>query len=143
MAIEFKLIKDPDSTIYESVRIASQAYAVGDAVMTDLTSDSIDVVPATASTITARIHGVAMEAKTASDTSLLIALVTPRQRWGADVTNTANASHNYQRMVLTDKGTVNNTGSDVTSTAAIFQQTGIGPGSTRVVGRFLAGYATT
>ena len=142
MAIEFKLIADPNPTVFKVVRIASQAYAIGDAVQVDVTSDAIDVTPATASTLTARIYGVAMEAKAATDTSLLIALITPSQTWSADVTNTSNTNHNFQRMVLTDKGTVNNTGTDSTTTAAVFQQTGI-LSTTRIVGRFLVGFATT
>ncbi len=142
MAKEFVLAENLIPVEYKTLRIASQAYALGDAVMWDRTSDAIDVVPATASTITANICGIAMEAKTSSDTTLIVALVEPDQRWAADATNTPNTNHNQQRMVLTDKGTVNNTGTDSTSTAAIFQQTGILTGS-RIVGRFLTGYAAT
>jgi hypothetical protein len=110
--------------------------------MWDRVSDAVDVVPATSASITANIAGIAMEAKTSTDTALLVALVQPDQRWGADATNATSTNHNQQRMVLTDKGTVNNTGTDSTSTAAIFQQTGI-LSATRIVGRFLTGYATT
>ena len=136
MAIEFKLLTDPSNTVYKVVRIANQAYAVGDAVMQDYASDAIEVVPATASSKTTNIYGVAMEAQTSSATTLLIALVTDRQQWQADVTNTANTNHNMQRMILTDKGTVNNTGTDDTSVNAVFQQQGV-IGTTRIVGRFL------
>lgn len=143
MAIEFRLISDPITTTYKVVTIASQAYAIGDAVQ--LSRSAATVTPATSSTITANIYGVAMEAKTSTDTSLLVAVITEQQEWQADVTNTANTAHNFQRMVLTDKGTVNNTGTDSTSTAAIFEQNGVVSGSstTRIVGRFLVGRATT
>jgi hypothetical protein len=142
MAKEFSLVSDPNPTVYRSVRIASQAYQVGDAVQADRTADAVDVTPATSSTITAAIFGVAMSAQVSTDTSLLVALVNNEQEWAADNTNTPSTNHNYQRMVLTDKGTVNNTGTDSTSTAAVWMQTGILSGN-RTVGSFLAGFATT
>jgi hypothetical protein len=136
MAIEFKLVKDPDTTVYENMRVASQAYAVGDSVMLDRTADAIEVVPATAATVTTNIYGVAMEAVTSSATSLLIARVTNRQLWSADTTGTATAADNEQRMLLTDKGTVNNSHTDSGSPSAVFQQTGY-ISANRIVGRFL------
>lgn len=137
MAIEFKLITDPENTVYKTVRIASQAYAVGDAVMVDYTSDAVDVVPATSSAKTTNIYGVAMEAQTSAATSLLICVLSRGQSWVADATNAVSTNHNYQRMVLTDKGTVNNTGTDDTSVNAVFQQFGLSQGTKRIVGRFL------
>ena len=141
MAIEFKLVKDPDTTVYKNMRVASQAYSVGDAVMLDRTADAIEVVPATSSAATSSIYGVAMEAVTSSATSLLIALVTNRQEWSADTTNTATVNDNEQRMVLTDKGTVNNTHTDSTAKEGVFQQTGY-ISANRIVGRFLIGALT-
>ncbi len=134
------MIADPVSTSeYRNVRIASQAYTIGDSVMQDYTSDAIDVVPATSSAKTTNIYGVAMETVTSSATSLLVALITNMQRWTADVTNAGNTNHNFQRMVLTDKATVNNTGTDDTSVNAVFQQQGLAGLTTdkRIVGRFL------
>jgi hypothetical protein len=143
MAQEFKLIADSVPTVYKVVTIASQAYAIGDAVQWSRTA--ADVTPATSSTITANIAGVAVSAQTSADTTLLIALASDTQTWAADATNAPNITHNYQRMALTDKGTVNNTGSDQTGTSGIFEQTGIYPGgvTTRIVGRFLVGHDTT
>lgn len=141
MAKEFVLSENLIPVEYKMLRIASQAYAIGDAVMWDRTSDGIDVIPATSSTITANIAGIALEAKLSSDTTLLVALLAPDQRWAADSANASNTNHNQQRMVLTDRTTVNNTGTD--SSAGIFQQTGvIGISSAnRIVGRFLVGYS--
>lgn len=138
MSIEFRLIADPDNTVYKTVRIASQAYAIGDAVMQDYTADAIDVVPATSSTTTPKIYGVAMSTQVSTDTTLLIALITDRQTWAADVTNTAATNDNYQRMALTDKGTVNNSHTDQSGPTGVFQQQGT-LSSTRVVGRFITG----
>lgn len=140
MAIGFKMIADPLSTSeYRNVRIASQAYTIGDSVMIDFSSDAVDVVPATASAKTTNIYAVAMETVANTATSLLVALITNMQRWTADVTNVSNTNHNYERMILTDKATVNNTGTDDTSVNAVFQQMGIVGATTdkRIVGRFL------
>ena len=143
MATEFRLIADSQPTVYKLVTIASQAYAIGDAVQ--WSRSAADVIPATSSTITANIAGVAVSTQVSTDTTLLIALASDTQTWSADATNTPNTAHNYQRMALTDKGTVNNTGTDQTGTSGIFEQEGIAPNgiSTRIVGRFLVGHATT
>lgn len=135
MAIGFKLIADPDNTEYRVFTIVSQAYTIGDSV--DISRTAADVVPSTSSSTTIGIRGVAMQTVTSSATTLLVALSTSRQRWTADVTNAANTAHNGQRMVLTDKATVNNTGTDSTSATAVFEQIGV-VGTTRIVGRFLA-----
>lgn len=135
MAREFVLIADPDTTEYRQFAIASQAYTIGDLV--DVSRTAGTVTPSTSSSTTVTIRGVAMETKASTDTTLLVALCKPTQRWTADVTNTANTAHNGQRMVLTDKGTVNNTGTDSTSASAVFEQLGV-VGTTRIVGRLLA-----
>lgn len=138
MAIEFKIVENIVPVEYKQLKIANQAYQIGDACAWDRTSDAVDVVPATSSTITSTIAAIAMEAKLSTDTTMLCALLAPDQRWAADATNATNANHNNQRMVLTDKGTVNNTGTD--STAGIFKQTAVLTG-TRIVGQFLVGYS--
>ena len=141
MAKEFVLSENLIPIEYKQLRIANQAYAIGDAAMWDRVSDAIDVVPATSSTITANIAAISMETHLSTDTLGLFAILAPDQRWAADSTNASNTNHNQQRMVLTNQGTVNNTGTD--SSAGIFQQTGtIGVASAnRIVGRFLVGFS--
>lgn len=129
-------MKDPNTTEFKKVRVASQAYARGDLVMLDRTSDSVDVVPATSSATTTRIYGVALETVTSSATELLVALVNAQQEWSVESANTASANHNYQRMVLTDANTVNNTGTDDTNDEAVFMQTGV-LGTTSIIGKLL------
>lgn len=133
MAKEFSLQNDPNTTVYRNVVIASQAYQIGDLVQ--LSRTAADVTPATSATINANVYGVAMSAQLSTDTSMLVCLITNVQIWSADNTNTPNIAHNYQRMVLTDKGTVNNTGTDSTSSAAIWTQTGVLTGN-RTTGQF-------
>lgn len=138
MTIEFRLNGGKGNPEYKVLRTASQAYAIGDAAMLDRTADAVDVVPATSSTITSNIYAVAVAAILSTDTSGLFCILDSDQVWQADTTNTASTNDNQQRMVLTDKGTVNNTHTD--STAGIFQQTGV-IGTNRIVGRFLVGYS--
>jgi len=121
----FSLKKNLNEVEYRVVRVASQAYTIGDAVMTDQTSDSVDVVPATSSTTHQNILGVAMETVASTATSLLIAIIEPSQVWECAVTNTVSANHNYQSMVLTDKSTVNNTGTDSVADQSIVTQVGV------------------
>lgn len=134
MAKEFSLVTDPNATVFKVFTIASQAYQVGDAVM--LSTTAATVIPATSSTTTSKLIGVAMEARASTDTQMLVALITDQQSWAADSANAGVTTDNLQRMVLTDKGTVNNTHTDSTASGAIFRQEGILTGS-RIVGRFI------
>lgn len=138
MAIGFKLIQESAQDEYKVLRIASQAYTIGDLAMVDLTADAVDVVPATSSATTTKVFAVAMETVTSSATQALFCLINPAQRWVADVTNAPVTNDNYERMVLTDKSTVNNTHTDDTSVNAVFQQQGVVDATgKRIVGRFL------
>lgn len=125
MAVGFKLVKEYADTVFTKLRIASQAYTLGDAVMLDTSADAVDVVPATSSTTTANIYAVAMETVAASATEALFALVNANQGWVTDCTQTPSTNDNYQKMVLTDKSTVNNTHSNSTAATAVFLQTGV------------------
>jgi hypothetical protein len=121
----FSLKSNLNEVEYRRVRVASQAYVIGDAVMTQVTDDAIDVVPATSSTLVQNILGVAMETVASSATDLLIAIIEPSQVWECEVANTVSAGHNYQRMVLTDANTVNNTGTDSSADEAVVRQVGV------------------
>lgn len=120
----FSLLRDPNTTVFRTVRVASQAYTFGDAVHQDRTSDATDVVPATASSNTQNIYAVAQETVASTATTLLVCLVNPDQEWQVDSTNDAVNNHRYQRMLLTDKATVNNTGTDNTTDEAVVTQLG-------------------
>lgn len=137
MAIGFKLIAEPGTTEYRVFTVASQAYTIGDSV--DVSRTAATVVPSTATSTTLGIRGVAMETVTSAATSLLVALCDARQRWSADVTNAPVTTDNYQRMILTDKATVNNTHTDSTTSSGVFEQLGVvDTTGKRIVGRFLA-----
>ena len=114
-------------------------FTFGYIVMLDRTSDAIDVVPATSSTNTQNLYGVAVETVTSSATVLKIAVITPRQEWLLQSAGDAVVNNKMQRMLLTDANTVNNTGTDNTTDEAVFMQTGYqGTLANRVlVGKFL------
>ncbi len=135
----FRLVKENTDPIYKKLRIASQAYTLGDLVMLDRTSDSVDVVPATSSTTTFGVYAVAMETVASTATEALFCLVEPTQVWEVDSVNNSNESHNYQRMLLNDKDSVNNTGTDNTTKEAVFMQTGTvgAAASKKLVGNIL------
>ncbi len=139
MATGFRLVRENTDPVYKKLRIASQAYTLGDLAMVDVTADAIDVVPATASTTTALVYAVAMETVTSAATEALFCLVTPDQEWSTDATNTPSTNDNYQHMILTDKATVNNTHTNSTSAAALFLQTGVvgAASAKRIVGNIL------
>jgi hypothetical protein len=135
----FSLVKEPQETEYEKLRIASQAYTIGDAVMLDRTSNAVDVVPATAATTTFGVYAVAMETVASTATEALFCIIDPRQKWVTDSQNNSNSNHRYQRMVLQNKSSVNNTGTDDTTSAAVFMQTQESGAASakRIVGKFL------
>ncbi len=116
----FSLKKNLNEVELRRFTIASQAYTIGDAVMRSTTAGT--VIPATSSTSGDTLIGVAMETVTSAATSLLVALIEPSQEWECETANAVNAAHNYQKMVLTDANTVNNTGTDSVADAAIVMQ---------------------
>ena len=137
----FKLIKDIQDTEMKVVRIASQAYTIGDAVYLDRTADAIDVLPVSVGNGTPNsIYGVAMETVPATATELLVAVITPEQEWEVDATNASVVNDKFQRMIIgAGAGVVNNTGTDVAGSTAIFQQTGVvgALSNKKLVGNFL------
>jgi len=121
----FQLKKNLNEVEMREVRISSQAYTDGDAVMTQTTADAIDVVPATSSATVYTILGVAAETVTSAATELLIRVLEPSQVWECEVANTVTANDQYQLMVLSDKDTVNNTHSTSAAKEAVFKQVGV------------------
>lgn len=75
------------------------------------------VIPATSSTVRSEIEGVCNQTIAAAEalTQVPAIVVTSADTFVVDVANNSNAAHNYQRMILTDSFTVNNTGTDSAS----------------------------
>ena len=105
MAQGFTLISDPEATVYRKVKIASGTAILAGTVLDRVRgSATVDAQVATASSVTSSIYGVTVSTASSTDTSVLIALITPRQIWQADCGasggGTAATSQNGQRMIF-------------------------------------------
>lgn len=105
MAQGFTLVYDPDTTVYRKVKIASgTAILAGSCLDRVRGSATVDAQLCTASSVTSSIYGVAVSTASSTDTTILMALITPRQIWQADCGatggGTALASQNGQRMIF-------------------------------------------
>lgn len=138
----FALKSNLNEVEYRKMRVASQAYTLGDAIAWDTASDSVDVIPATSATVVQDVCGVAMETVASSATELLVAIIEPSQVWECEVANTVSANHRGQKMVLTDKDTVNNTGTTSVADEAIVRQVGEA-GSGKGLFQFITGGEST
>lgn len=105
---------------FQTFTISSITVAIGDLLAFDRTNEV--VILATSSSSAEDLAGVAVEARTSSDTTVLCQRITADDEYVVDSTNNSNSAHNYHRMVLTDENAVNNTGTDSTSDAAVFMQ---------------------
>lgn len=98
-----------------------------------------NVGPATSGTTSALVEGIANQSIAAADalTQVLAIKTAAGDTWIADTTNNSNVAHNYQKMVLTDSLTVNNTGT--TNTSGIVEQVDVYGATTdkKIIVRFV------
>jgi len=122
---------------YERVKISSITVVRGDLLCWDR-SNNVAIL-ATSSTSAEDLAGVAVEAATTAETSILIQKISENDEYSAGTASASNVSMDYERMVLTDENTVNNTGTDSTSDAAVFMQIGIigAADDKKIRGRFI------
>jgi hypothetical protein len=80
------------------------------------------LIAATSSSTPESIAGVFVKAVVSADTTAQVQEIVDGDEYIADMTNNTNANHNYHRMLLTDSATVNNTGTDDTTDAAVVMQ---------------------
>lgn len=132
----FKVIKDKNDAEFKELPVSSQTLAVGDLI--ELTAGSTTWAACTATTDFFTRKAIAMEAVTSAATTVLAYELDGKETVSVEANATANTAHNGDRMTLTDKNTVANTGSDVTGQAVSFVQDGI-DGTTSIVGRVLVG----
>jgi hypothetical protein len=118
--------------------ISSLTLAVGDLLMGDRTAGT--VVEATSSVTVSLLQGggIVAQATTTADTTVKIHDIVYGAEYIVETTNNSNVAHNYQRMTLTDKNTVNNSGTD-DPTNGIFMQTGVigATGNKKIKGEFI------
>lgn len=75
------------------------------------------IQPADSTTVRSEVAGVCGQSISAADalTQVPVILVDSGDTFIADLANASNSAHNFQRMVLTNSTTVNNTGTDSAS----------------------------
>ena len=101
--------------------ISTLTLSVGD--MLDLAIGATTWTEASATTEHWQLKAVCSQAATTAESFVKARLVSSTgQLWEAETANNSSASHNGDRMLLTDKNTVNNTGTDNTSEEACFIQ---------------------
>lgn len=121
MAAGFKLVKDILNTPAEELPISSLTLAVGDCI--ELDAGAANWTVGDASSQHWQRKAVCIEAATSSATVVLAIPVNPHtQTYEVESANNSNSDHNGDRMLLTDKNTVNNTGADNTSQEACVTQ---------------------
>lgn len=117
--------------------ISSQTVVVGDLFERTAGATTWSACTATSTYFTRKV--IAYEAASTSATEFLGYEVRGDELIEVESAATASALHNGDRMILTDKNTVNNSGTDVTTEYACFIQDGVGNGTTAIVGRILVG----
>lgn len=133
----FSLIRNTNPVEYRVFRHNGRVFTAGDIVVWERTSDNYDVTThALGTAIATNLAGVAVNTTTSADSVVTVILLDPTHEWKVDCTNTANDDHNSMRVGLTNAGTINNDGSDGTTTADFFMQTDIA--GTKLIGRILS-----
>lgn len=131
----FTRIKGPDGGT-ERLTISSITVAEGDALMWDYENEV--AILATSSMTPERFAGIAVEAATTADTSVLVRLPAEFDEYIADTTSNTATTDNYHRTALTDEDQVAN-GADNTADEGVFMQLGMigATADKKIRGRFV------
>jgi len=137
--MSFGIVKDPGETEVKEVTISSLTLSPGD--MLELNAGATAWTVADASTQHWQKKVVCIEPATSSDTKVKAIVVTDHQSWAVESANNSASADNGDRMILTDKNTVNNTGTDNASQNAIFiQENPVGDATDKkIIGTFKGG----
>jgi len=116
----FTLRKSQGTDDVEEWTISSETVSVGDLLM--WTAGTATATVATASAESFDRVGVAIESATTSDTTVKVIICNLNQTWEVETANNSSSSDNGDAMILTDKNTVNNTGTNSTASEALVIQ---------------------
>lgn len=119
----FKLAKPYDNVDEVEVTISSLTLAVGDLLELDVGAAAYTVADTATEHWQRKV--VCSEAATSSETLVNGIVVNNEFLWEVESENNSSATHNGDRMLLTDKNTVNNAGTDNTSEEACVIQVGV------------------
>jgi hypothetical protein len=135
----FFVLRDNADKGSHSLPISSQTVLVGD--LLELPVGATTWVVATSSTVSYTRKAIALEAKSSSATEVLAVELDGNEDVQVQSANASDAAHNGDRMALTDKNTVNNSGTDVTTTTVGFVQRGVvgATGDNQIWGNVLVG----
>src|SRR3990167_7377416 len=116
----FEIVRDPINSGAVELPISSLTLAVGD--MIELDAGATTWTVADASTQHWQKKAVCIEAASSSASVVKAVPVNDYQLYKVESANNSAAADNGDRMILTDRNTVNNTGTDNTSQEAVFIQ---------------------
>lgn len=111
-----------ESDLLEEITIASLTVTKGDLLYLTVGNPNVWALATAGGIEHWHQKAVAAESATTAATTLKVVPVLPGMRWIADCTNTSVAADIYDRNILTDQATVNNTSTDSGDSSAIFTQ---------------------
>jgi hypothetical protein len=137
----FRVIKSIVDASCEQMPISSQTLAVGDLIEL-IPGEATKWTPCTASSLNYSRKAICMEAATSSATSVLAQKLFGNETVAAESNAVSAVADNGNLMLLTDKNTVNNTGTNSTAQEACFFQTGTLGATTdySIVGHVMVGF---
>jgi len=135
----FRIIRDSKDKGAEMIPVSSQTVAVGD--LLDLAVGATTWTVCTSSSVSYTRKAIAVGTATSSDSEVLAIRLDGEEDVQAQSAGASLAADNGDRMALTDKNTVNNSGTDVTTTTVGFVQRGIvgATGDNQIWGHVLVG----
>lgn len=118
----FTILRDNADKGAHEIPISSQTVLVGD--LLDLAVGSTTWTVCTSSSVSYTRKAIALAAASSSDSVVLAVELDGNEDVQVQSVNDSAAADNGDRMALTDKNTVNNSGTDVTTTTVCFIQRG-------------------
>lgn len=118
----FRLLRDNADKGAHAIPISSQTVAVGD--LLDLAVGATTWTVCTSSSVSYTRKALAVSSATTADTEVNAIELDGSEDIQVQSANDSAAADNGDRMALTDKNTVNNSGTDVTTTTVGFIQRG-------------------
>lgn len=119
----FFILRDAADKGAHKIPISSQTVLVGD--LLDLAVGSTTWAVVTSSSVSYTRKAIAIEAATSSATEVLAIELDGNEDVQVQSANSSAAADNGDRQAATDKNTVNNSGTDVTTTTVVFLQRGV------------------
>lgn len=119
----YTILRDSADKGAREIPISSQTVAIGD--LLDLAVGSTTWAVTTSSSVSYTRKAIALAAATSSDTVVLAVELDGNEDVQVESVNNSAAADNGDRQAATDKNTVNNSGTDVTTTVVVFLQRGV------------------